>query len=375
MTTYFDYSTMIRWEGAPTGIPRTEYCLAQEILETDSKAKLVVINDDLQAFHHLDRQAQGFSIGDAVEFSKDDILISAGANWAFTCYVQQIQSLKTIGARYFQLFYDLIPYLYPYYYKDGTGFGDYIGNWTKQTLALCDGAYAISNCTKRDLAKFAQLSDTEMDQIEVVRLGEDFVQETRGNHPRRFSYSEEFLLSVGTLEIRKNQTCLLQAYRILAERHGSGISLPKLVLVGRPGWIDGNVSFQVANDRLLKDLVQVVTDASDAELTELYQHSLFTLFPAIYEGWGLPVAESLRYGKPCICSDTSSMLEIAPSLTLFASPYDANAWADQIESLLLNRDKLASCSALIGREYRPTTWKSTAEHILGHTQKLIGDKI
>ncbi len=73
---------------------------------------------------------------------------------------------------------------------------------------------------------------------------------------------------------------------------------PSWFLVGRPGWIDGNVSFQVANDRLLKDLVQVVTDASDAELTELYQHSLFTLFPAIYEGWGLPVAESLRYGKP-----------------------------------------------------------------------------
>lgn len=365
---------MIRWEGAPTGIPRTEYCLAQEILQLDSEVKLVVINDELKAFYHLDRRDDTFVIGDIVKFARNDTLISAAANWAFACYIEQVRSLKSIGVRYFQLFYDLIPYLHPYYYKDGTGFGDYIGNWTKQTLALCDGAYAISNCTKRDLIKLSELSDAEADHIEVIRLGEDFVQETEQNTSPRFSYSEEFLLSVGTLEIRKNQNCLLQAYRILAERHGSSISLPKLILVGRSGWIDGNISFQVENDRLLKNLVQVVTDASDAELTELYQHSLFTLFPAIYEGWGLPVAESLRYGKPCVCSNTSSMLEIAPNLTLFASPYDANAWADQIESLLLDRDRLASYSSLISREYRLTAWKSTAEHILGYAQHIVGDK-
>ena len=101
----------------------------------------------------------------------------------------------------------------------------------------------------------------------------------------------------------------------------------------------------------------------------LYKRCLFTLFPAIYEGWGLPVAESLKHGKPCISSNTSSMVEIAPHLTRFASPYSIEEWADQIEELLFSPDQLTSETNRICSEYIPTKWTETAKAILN---QIIG---
>ena len=362
MTIYFDYSTMIKWTGNPTGIPRTVYCLARALKQLHPDTRLVAIDDDLGAFHHLAEVDSGFTITKKVSFRKGDVLFSAGANWAFGCYNDQIRQMKEVGGRFFQLFYDIIPTLFPHYYEQGRGFGDYFGDWTAKTFALCDGAFAISECTKRDVAVWCGLSAAEAGRMQVIRLGEDFEGLNSAEKGEdRFKDISRTLLSVGTLEIRKNQTCLLNAYRILAKRHPG--RLPKLILVGRQGWIDGNIEFQVQHDRELSGLVQIITDATDQELDGLYERCLFTLFPALYEGWGLPVAESLKHGKPCICSNTSSMLEIAPKLTRLVSPYSVEEWVQHIECLLFTEGVLKRESELIKRQYVPTKWTDTASTI------------
>ena len=202
-----------------------------------------------------------------------------------------------------------------------------------------------------------------MSDMKVIRLGDDFVARPSDDtqYSSRYTDGEKFILCVGTLEIRKNQVALLHAYRILDKRY-PGL-LPKLVLVGRKGWIDSEIDFQVENDRALNGLVDVITDASDNELSWLYSNCLFTLFPALYEGWGLPVSESLWHGKPCISSNTSSMVEIAPELTIFASPYSVESWVDQIECLLFKPGMLDKQTEKVLREYVPTEWCNTAATI------------
>ncbi|AEX50537.1 TPA: glycosyltransferase family 4 protein [Klebsiella quasipneumoniae] len=363
MSFYFDYSTMVGWQGTPTGIPRTVYYLAQELSSQISDFKLVAIDDDLKSFHTVDVNGQVATVSKKVDFCEGDIFFSAGANWAFACYNEEIRRMKELGVKYIQLFYDIIPDLFPYFYKDGIGFGDYIGRWVDETVALCDQSFSISECTKKDIVLRSNKLGIDMSDMKVIRLGDDFVASPSDDtqYSSRYTDGEKFILCVGTLEIRKNQVALLHAYRILDKRY-PGL-LPKLVLVGRKGWIDSEIDFQVENDRALNGLVDVITDASDNELSWLYSNCLFTLFPALYEGWGLPVSESLWHGKPCISSNTSSMVEIAPELTIFASPYSVESWVDQIECLLFKPGMLDKQTEKVLREYVPTEWCNTAATI------------
>lgn len=367
MKIYFDYSTMLRWRGNPTGIPRTVFCLANAMRALRPDIEFVALDDELGQFHVLKGSVGHFSVGAVADFSDGDLLFSAGAGWAFACYNEQVRSVKAKGVRVYQVFYDLIPALFPFFYEQGVGFGDYFGSWCTEAYSLCDGAFAISACTKGDMATVFGLDPDRASRIRVIRLGEDFCLPSPDvPEVTRFGSGGDFVLSVGTLEIRKNQTCLLNAYRLLVRR---GADLPRLILAGKPGWLDGDIAFQVKNDRQLRSLVEVVTDADDHELQWLYENCRFSLFPALYEGWGLPVAESLKAGRPCISSDVSSMLEIAPELTLFASPYSSEEWADAISTLLLNDGALDKLTKRVRQDYVPTAWSSTATEILEELTK------
>lgn len=363
MTLYFDYSTMLKWRGNPTGIPRTVYCLARAFQEVIPEIQYVGIDDKLGMFHKVELMRYEARVGEAMVFTKGDVLLSVGANWACACYNHNIRQIRKSGARFYQLFYDIIPYLYPFFYENGRGFGDYFGAWTTETLALCNEAFTISACSKKDIERLARTAGVPHNELQVLRLGEDFdFVSNRSLEHDRFSMWKNFALAVGTLELRKNQTCLLGAYRMLSKMDKN--LLPKLVFVGRRGWIDSNIAFQIEHDRDLAGLVEVVTDATDWELDRLYDRCLFTLFPALYEGWGLPVAESLRHGKPCISSDTSSMVEVAPHLVRFASPYSSEAWAKQIMDLVRFPKQLEIESKRIREEYVTTKWTETAKLIL-----------
>lgn len=148
MKLYFDYSTMQRWVGNPTGIPRTVFCLAMAMYELYPAMEFVVVDDELGRFHSLKGMPGECVVGEAVNFAEGDVLFSAGAGWAFACYNEQVRLARSRGVRVYQVFYDLIPALFPYFYKQGNSFGDYFGAWCKEAFSLCDGGFAISECTK-----------------------------------------------------------------------------------------------------------------------------------------------------------------------------------------------------------------------------------
>lgn len=370
MTLYFDYSGPVRWDGPATGIPRTEICILAELRKSVTDLQCIVTNDVMDGFHHLGDASEPQPIdspagvyGAPVAFQPGDVLLTTGPVWAIGSYFEKVDALKALGVQFYQVFYDLIPAKFPYLYEPGLDFGDYYGDMIQRGAALCDGGFAISECSKRDLVTWCGGDDALAERIHVIRLGEDFTPPSNPDAPPlRFAALNDFLLCVGTLELRKNQVLLLNAYRLLAE--AGARPLPKLVLCGRDGYANSNLRDQVANDRSLKDLVVIIEDASDAEVEDLFRRCRFSLFPAFYEGWGLPVAESLRLGRPCICSNTSSMLEIAPDLTIFASPHNALEWSERIGELLSDDAALEQLAKRVAQGYTPTNWSSTACAIL-----------
>jgi hypothetical protein len=179
---------------------------------------------------------------------------------------------------------------------------------------------------------------------------------------------QKFVVYVSTIEIRKNHALLVNVWRRLLEERGS--ATPHLLFIGRSLWRGDEVVDSIKRDEKLRNYVHVLHDVNDRDLDWLYRNCVLTLYPSLYEGWGLPVAESLSYGKLCIASDRTATREIAPHLTELADPLDFRAWRDRVAHYLDNPDALARAEEKIRREYAEHTWDESIRQIISTLDAL-----
>jgi glycosyltransferase involved in cell wall biosynthesis len=112
----------------------------------------------------------------------------------------------------------------------------------------------------------------------------------------------------------------------------------------------------LAASNYLSGKIVLLSGLSDAQLRQAYRSSLFTVFPSLCEGWGLPIAESLAHGKFCVASDRTSIPEVGGDLIDYFDPSDDNDAVAKIERPLLDPGYLAAREARVRAEYRPRTW-------------------
>jgi glycosyltransferase involved in cell wall biosynthesis len=284
-----------------------------------------------------------------------DLIVSLGAGWTMPKNNETIWRLRNeCGFRLATLIYDLIPILFPQFF--GPGFPDYYDHWIADMIWSSDLLLTISNNSRQDIEAYCQSRNMPCPPIDVLRLGEDFVANPLVSaRPRdvRFHADKPFVLNVGTVEVRKNHLALYQAWRRLSQELGP--NTPQLVIVGGAGWLSGDVLTQMATDPLTKRSIIVLNNINDHELGWLYEHCLFTVFPAHYEGWGLPIAESLNRGKYCIASSTSSMPEIGGDLVGMHRPDDVPTLHRLIRQAL-EPEFLVAREQEIRAKFQPTTW-------------------
>ena len=96
--------------------------------------------------------------------------------------------------------------------------------------------------------------------------------------------------------------------------------VPTLVFAGRVGWLVADLMQQLENAEWFGGKIRLIEGPSDGELATLYQDCLFTLFPSHYEGWGLPVTESLAHGVPCLAADRTSLPEAGGRFARYFDP-------------------------------------------------------
>jgi glycosyltransferase involved in cell wall biosynthesis len=165
------------------------------------------------------------------------------------------------------------------------------------------------------------------------------------------------VLSVGTIDNRKNQALLCRLWQRLVSDLG-GSRVPQLALVGREDLTIADLDEGIAS--LVKtSKIVVLQGLSDAELAGLYRQCLFTAFPSLSEGYGLPVAESLPHGKLCISSDLAVIREHAGDWPWYFNPADDTAAYDLLRSAIEDPDARTAAEQRIARLYRPCTWAST----------------
>jgi glycosyltransferase involved in cell wall biosynthesis len=110
------------------------------------------------------------------------------------------------------------------------------------------------------------------------------------------------VLFVSTSEIRKDHRLLVRVWRRLIARHGTE-AVPALIFAGQIGWMVDDLLADLAASGHLGGKTEHKPGLSDEELDGAYRSCLFTVFPSLCEGWGLPIAESLAHGKFCVASN------------------------------------------------------------------------
>ena len=140
----------------------------------------------------------------------------------------------------------------------------------------------------------------------------------------------DFLLSLGTLEPRKNLGLLLRAY---ARLRASGVRPPPLVLAGAKGWMYESLYSQVEHLGI-GDGVRFQGYVPPDELSLWYNAATCFVYPSLYEGFGLPPLEAMACGTPVLSSNTASLPEVVGNGGLLLDPLDETAWADALARIL-----------------------------------------
>ncbi len=249
------------------------------------------------------------------------------------------------------------------------GLRAYLSQVVPRSVARADHVLADSESTKRDLI---ELLGTEPDKISVVPAGVEprFRPVADGEAlervRQRYGLPRRFILSLGTLEPRKNFTALIEAFAKLGERER------KLVIAGGQGWLYEDIFATI--ERLgLADRVVFTGFVADEDLPALYSLAELFAFPSLYEGFGLPPLEAMACGVPVVCADNSSLPEIVGRAGLLLEATDTAGLAAAMHRILADEAVRRGMVEKGLRQAQQFTWERAAERLLAVYERFERD--
>jgi glycosyltransferase involved in cell wall biosynthesis len=182
----------------------------------------------------------------------------------------------------------------------------------------------------------------------------------------RIGVEEPYVLTVGTLQPRKNLAAAVAAF----ERAAEGVP-HTLVVAGARGWRDDAV-VEMLQQRSVSPRIRVLGEVGDDQLVELYRGADCLLFPSLYEGFGFPVLEAMACGTPVVCADRTSLPEVAGDAAVLVDPDDTVAIASALAEVLSSparRAELADAGLARVREF---SWRRCADRTVGVYHRALG---
>ncbi len=256
--------------------------------------------------------------------------------------------------------YDLTTVLFPEYHEALNIEKDRLKG---EQLAKFDHIVAISNSTRNDIVEHFKVPE---ERISVLPCGVDSVYEAPVFLPRdeltnavNIPQNMRYILSVSTIEPRKNIIGALEAFRIFATRNPS-LKDVGLVLCGPMGWSNQSLqnylkSYPFSDRVIFSGYVPLDL------MPSLYRHAELFIYLSFYEGFGIPILEAMKSGCPVICGNNSSLTEVIGDCGLTVSAHAPKDACDAIEAMLTNAELSSRCREMGALRAKEMTWERHAD--------------
>lgn len=382
---YVDISQLIDWKlNHPTGIQRVVCEVILQLLIQERQFSLCACAKDGN-IHTLDFAATPILLREYFVKSgqagmvymqsmkseplesrqfQNSIYLNLDSTWVTNLLPSLKRINKSNAFSLVSMVYDVTPCLQPHW---RTPFDAQVFMyWADQVLQMSHRILTISEFSKLEIFKYCRKRSIQEPRIDVVRLGDlpdSLLQsiDNPGALPRR-AVKDEFFLVVGSLDPRKNHKLVYDAWNHPLEMGFKHI--PSVVFAGNMMHPDMKSFYhEVTSNPETSRHFYLINSPSDWELDWYYKNCLATIYPSVYEGWGLPVAESLCYGKITFALNKSSIPEIESSLITFIESNNPKDLAGAILKFLHDKEWRYFQESRIRSRFRPWRWHKTAEQI------------
>lgn len=407
----FDCSDLIQYfsdNRLPTGIQRVQINIVKSALNSEhygARTHIVFFKQDHRAWYYLGHLDFLFLVNSAQDiknvdvqswesirnrlcssqsassfsFNSHDLLINLGTSWWIQDYFLQIRNLKkNHKITYVPFVHDCIPLIVPEHCEHNLVKEFY--SWITGVFQHSDGFLTNSQSTTSDLCEIAQRLNYADPDPQIIKLDGDMRDGSAAIVPASMSGAlaelfstqgiptdsdepPQFVLFVSTLESRKNHMLIFGVWSSLINKIGLSRT-PYLLCVGKKGWLfDPALNF-LNGRRELASRVKLMSNIGDELLAELYSLSTFTVYPSHYEGWGLPVTESLCFGKVPVVSRVSSLPETGGEFAQYFDPRAPGEAYALVERLLLDKQYRVSLEEKIKVSFRPRSWSEITTRLV-----------
>ncbi len=269
--------------------------------------------------------------------------------------------LKNKQIRIFVLIYDLIPIRHPQYMVGQTlmRFMEYL----MAHLKYADDIIVNTQFVADDVRALMQELKLREKPIHLLNLGADFsLADNEGKNKSetvdpeivRMLENRKFLLTVGTVEPRKNHKVLIEAYEKKLASMGIDV-----VIVGRIGWDMEPLLKRIQSNKKFNKGLYLLSGVNDATLNFLYRKAFMVIFSSYTEGYGLPTIEALINGIPVACSNIPVMREVGGNFCKYFDPDNADELVKIVEKYHNDPQKYQNLRERLRVEYRPPVWNDT----------------
>ncbi len=261
---------------------------------------------------------------------------------------------------------DLAFLRYPEFYtwKNKT----YMKSVASFSIKNADALITTSENTRKDLIDLLMVKE---DKIFVIYPGVDSTfkpasAQDKEKVKKKFGLPQNYILAVGTLEPRKNLSCLLKAFALLKKKSDFDF---KLVIVGEEGWLYKRIFNDIKKQDLEKETI-FTGFIQDKDLPAIYSGASVFVYPSLYEGFGLPALEAMACGAPVVCSNTSSLPEVVGKAALKANPEKPEEFANAISKIVSDTNLAKELSKMGYERAKQFSWEKTAKETLSVYKKI-----
>lgn len=225
-------------------------------------------------------------------------------------------------------------------------------------------SHAILTVSEFSKKEIMDVFDVSADKIHVVHSNVPFHNTPSSEEILNYippKDTEKYIITVSSMDPRKNFVRLVEAFDNLKDK------TIKLYIIG--------MQFKAFNtpdlQKLISENVVLPGYISDEELQKMYQNALFSIYPSLYEGFGLPPLESMTYGCPAIVADIPALKEISQDAVIYANPLDVNDMTAKMDLLVENADLRQQLRLKGLEQIKNYSWDKSAKQVLEIAQKYM----